>query len=272
MAFINNHIFYKGLRVVSSAYFATGTQLHRCLGPLSLYSSQTTCSRKNSIAKNKQLETLVHQFRELNGDNAERNICVKSLNAEVFLQTLGRRFDVSSHNHTVYKLPTVQNSTIWQKAILEPSTRQLVELPTHQIPYVEKLTPALREISPIVDPSPLQKIYDQGAPMLEKHAMPWLVRIRRKKMKKQHLKRLRKKMIFVNRKLRSIKMRKREQEMVLLEQKWKTLGAEFNAEQYIGDRIAKAKCGGWGIDVLAERHAKKMAAQDTGMAQKSTME
>ena len=164
---------------------------------------------------------------------------------------------VSSSNTNVYKLPTVRSTQ--EKVIVDPFTLfQTYELPTKQIPYIPEIVePLLYNKVPVESPAPT------GRPIVEKQTMPWLMRIRHKKMKKHKLKKLRRRMMFVYRRRKMLKAKKREKELVLIEKRWKSLASEFDADVFVQDNITNAKKGGWGIDILAERQDKMNATTDT---------
>ena len=150
----------------------------------------------------------------------------------------------------LYKLPELESTKL--KQIVDPfALYKLYELPTKQVPYVPEIVEPLRNIVPIVEPPSTT-----GLPIIEKHASPWLMRIRHKKMKKHQLKRFRKRMEFVFRRRKMVKAKKREKEMVLMEARWAQLAKDFDANVFVDDNITAAKRGGWGIDILAERRKK----------------
>jgi len=115
-----------------------------------------------------------------------------------------------------------------QKNILDPDTvHQRYELPTLFNEVQEKLTPGLESFVPKIDPDPLQRVIDEGSMPLVKVTMPYLLRIRRHKMKKHKLKKFRKRMIYLHRKLAEIKKRKKEQQLVEYKHMWEKRGEEF---------------------------------------------
>lgn len=156
---------------------------------------------------------------------------------------------------THYILPT-QESAI-SKAILDPlCTNVTYKLPSFSREVVEKFSPALINIVPIEDPAPHPGV------AIEKHAMPWLMRVRHKKMKKHKLKKFRKNNIFLHRKLAQAKRQKKEALMVNYEKRMSAFASAFDAEEYISSRIEKAKRGGWGIDpLLTAKEAQTQSPQ-----------
>jgi len=148
-----------------------------------------------------------------------------------------------------YILPTLSNTT--QKKILDPEVIQhRYELPTFYSAFQEKLTPGLESIVPKIDPDPLQRVVDEGSLPLIKISMPYLLRIRRHKMKKHKLKKFRKRMIFLHRKLSEIKKRKKEQQLVEFQQKWSKRAVNFDPEKQLEDHLLLARKGGYGVPLF----------------------
>ena len=155
-----------------------------------------------------------------------------------------------------YVLPTVYHGNITQKkTILDPVANKTdYKLPTVSSEVLEKFTPSLH-IVPIEEPQPLDK------ELIRKHCMPLLIRIRKRKMKKHKLRKLRKRMIFLNRKLTARKKAKKEKLMRAHELECKRKGEEFSADKFIEEKIALAREGGWHIDVWKEYRQKKAEMQ-----------
>ena len=155
----------------------------------------------------------------------------------------------------IYRLPGTETS---QKShIVDPFMLYTeYELPTRQVPFIPEIVEPLQSdrIIPIIVPPPTE-----DKPLIEKLANPWLMRIRHKKMKKHQLRKLRKRMRFVYRKRRLLKAKRKEKEIVVIENKFIKLAKDFDANVFVDENIAAAKRGSWGIDVLAERHKKKMS-------------
>lgn len=135
-------------------------------------------------------------------------------------------------------------------------TPQSYQLPTFFRVVTEKVTPPPLAIVPIDDPNPLQAVIDQGAPPVHKEAMPWLVGVRHRKMKKHKLRKFRKRMIFLFRKLKEIKRKKKEKVMLALERECAQKANDFDPELYVDRLITKAKRGGWGIDIFEDMRPK----------------
>ena len=156
-----------------------------------------------------------------------------------------------------YHLPTTSTNSIQKKTIVDPIvTPHLYKLPTFSRVVTEKVTPPPLAIVPIEDPNPLQPAIDQGAPPVHKEAMPWLIGVRHRKMKKHKLKKFRKRMIFLFRKLNEIKKKKKEKVMLALERDFAQRADDFDAEKYADRLITKAKRGGWGIDIFEDMRPK----------------
>ena len=154
-----------------------------------------------------------------------------------------------------YILPTVIQNSILKKTILDPQTNpQRYDLPCHTILDLEKVTPTVDRIQPVMDPS-----RTPGQPAARIETMPYLVNIRHKKMKKHKLKKFRKRMIFLHRKLNEIKKKKKEKVIVAMERSFATSAQEFNAEEYIENHIKEAKRGSWKIDVIEQWKSSKQA-------------
>lgn len=162
----------------------------------------------------------------------------------------------TAHQHE-YILPTTTVNSIQRKTILDPSVSpQSYQLPTFSRIVTEKVTPPPLAITPIADPNPLQVVIDQGAPPLRKEAMPWLIGVRHRKMKKHKLRKFRKRMIFLFRKLNEIKRKKKEKVMLALEREFAQKANDFDPEVYANRLITKAKRGGWGIDIFEDMRPK----------------
>jgi hypothetical protein len=147
----------------------------------------------------------------------------------------------------VIKLPCVENSA--SKVILDPlSINVAYKLPSVSHKVLEKFTPAALNIVPIEDPAPHPGV------CIEKQAMPWILKIRHKKMKRHKLIKFRKRMVFQRRKMFLLKQQKKEAAMIAYEKKMDQWATEFNPEEYISSRISQARKGGWGIDVVKSWH------------------
>ena len=145
-------------------------------------------------------------------------------------------------NSVKYILPATLPKTM-VKTILDPvshnSTMSLAFL------SIEKLTPSFSQIIvPIKDPTPKSK------PVIEKKSMAILMRIRHKKMKKHKLRKLRKRMIFTNRKLTAIKNKKKEAKIVEKEKAFLKSAQDFDAEKYVEERLSSARRGDWSVDIV----------------------
>lgn len=148
-----------------------------------------------------------------------------------------------------YILPTISDAI--QKKILDPEVIQhKYEMPTFHSTVREKLTPGLESFVPKIDPSHLQRAIDEGSAPLVKISMPYLLRIRRHKMKKHKLKKFRKRMIFLHRKLSEIKKRKKQQRLVEFQQMWAKRAASFDPEKQLEDQLLLARKGGYGVPLF----------------------
>ena len=173
------------------------------------------------------------------------------------LETLMTQLRMQAAGSVSYHLPTTSTNSIRKKTIVDPIvTPRLYELPTFSRVVTEKVTPPPLAIVPIEDPNPLQPAIDQGAPPVHKEAMPWLIGVRHRKMKKHKLKKFRKRMIFLFRKLNEIKKKKKEKIMLALERDFAQRGSDFDAEKYTARLITQAKRGGWGIDIFEDMRPK----------------
>jgi 6-pyruvoyl-tetrahydropterin synthase len=156
-----------------------------------------------------------------------------------------------------YRLPSIVSVEKDKRSILDSlDHNRACRLPTYN--QLEKFTPAAQRVVSITDPNPLQRIIDQGAPVVKKEARQMsTIRIRRKKMKKHQLRRLRKRMRFLMRKLKAVKLKKKEKRMQEYEKEKKRWADEFDAEKVIDEHLVKARDCGWGIDILAERAVRR---------------
>lgn len=157
-----------------------------------------------------------------------------------------------------YKLPTTWYNGLHKRTIVDPVfSNTSYELPTFVNPDVEKFDPSRGSLFPVLDPNPLQRVIDQGAPPITKETMPRLITIRHKKMKKHQLRKLRKRMRFLRRKLEAVKRKKREKVLQNYENNMKKWSQEFDAEKFVDDHLMRARKAGWEIDILAERTQKR---------------
>jgi hypothetical protein len=148
-----------------------------------------------------------------------------------------------------YVLPTT-TSNLTHKKILDPEIIQRqYKLPTYFNIVQEKFTPGLENLVPKVDPSLHQST-------IVKYSMPYMLRIRRHKMKKHKLKKFRKRMIFVHRKLAEIKQRKKERKMLEFQKKWIKLAEDYDPEKFVDDRLALARKGGYGKSLFADKQSR----------------
>ena len=168
------------------------------------------------------------------------------------------RLDLSSVSQTKfprqqileYILPTT-TSISTHKKILDPEIiHGGYKLPTYFNMVVEKLTPGLESHVPKVDPNVLQK------PIIM-HLMPYMLKIRRHKMKKHKLKKFRKRMIYVHRKLADIKERKKEHKQLEFERKWTKIAEDYDPEQFVDERLALARKGGYGKPLFSEKRIRR---------------
>lgn len=157
-----------------------------------------------------------------------------------------------------YRLPTLSHHMLDKLTILDPIWNPKVyDCPTLSTVTTEKVTPPLKSQIPIADPDPLQRVIDQGGTGNEKYAMPYLMRIRHRKMKKHQLRKLRKRMLIVNRKLADIKRKKKEKIMLEYKQNWKNLADNFDPEKHIEEQLRMARKAGFGgaeLPVPAKRY------------------
>lgn len=159
-----------------------------------------------------------------------------------------------------YKLPTIWYNSVYKHTIVDPIfSKILYELPTFVNSEIEKFDPSQGSLVPVLDPNPLQRIIDHGAPPITKETLPYLITIRHKKMKKHQLRKLRKRMRFLRRKLEAVKRKKREKVLQNYENNMKKWSAEFDAEKYVEDQLRTARKAGWEIDIVAERAEKRSA-------------
>ena len=159
----------------------------------------------------------------------------------------------SIQKHQVYILPTTVTNSLYKKTIINPLKPCEYFLPDISI-VQEKLTPGLDINFPKIDPDILQTVIDRGSPPLVKHCMPYLVRVRYKKMKKHKLKKLRKRMLPLNRKLTEAKKRKKEKATRATEQMYHDTARLYKPEEYVDDQLRMARKGGYRVDIFQTRN------------------
>lgn len=148
---------------------------------------------------------------------------------------------------TEYRLPTL-GGNVYKHRVLDPRLNTAIVLPERETLAWEKLTPGVASTE-VSDPAPA------GRPIVEKLTMPYLMRIRHRKMKKHKLKRLRKRMIFLNRKLAEVKRKKKEAILRSQEAQYAKWGQDFNPSDYISKELEKARRGGFKVDIFHTRSA-----------------
>ena len=77
-------------------------------------------------------------------------------------------------------------------------------------------------------------------------------------MNKHKLKKVRKKNLFLARKLTRIKNIKKQAEMLAYERACEKKGRDFSAENLIGEKLTAAREGGWHIDIWKEYRQRKL--------------
>jgi hypothetical protein len=108
-----------------------------------------------------------------------------------------------------YRLPGVG---LKKTVIVDPIFSGITEYkdPTFNGVVLDKTVPSSGYASIISDPSPLQRVIDEGAPPISKETRPHMIRIRHWKMKKHKRKKFKKRMLFVLRKKRMLKQKKKK--------------------------------------------------------------
>jgi len=162
------------------------------------------------------------------------------------------------HLSAGYQLPTVWYNTVMKKSIIDPlSNFEVFDLPMLPGHAERKDVPNASLPVAVEDPTK-----NKVTPMM---VLPYLITIRRKKMKKHKLKKLRKRLRFVMRKRRQKKERRKEREIQQYEREQAKLGQAYNPEQYVDEQLALARKSGWHIDIISEfnhEQEKKRAAAD----------
>ena len=149
-----------------------------------------------------------------------------------------------------YKLPTTVGVAQYKQTILDISTPNTYKLPSvlsHN--PIEKVLPDLAKWPKVIeDPSPLRNGVNGNAPIKKEAAR--MIGIRRLKMNKHQLKKLRKRMLFHNRKMADIKKKRKESKVVAHLNMIRSWGTNFNAEEFVKDQVATARKGGFKVDIL----------------------
>ncbi|GFO35130.1 pyruvate dehydrogenase e1 beta subunit [Plakobranchus ocellatus] len=169
------------------------------------------------------------------------NQCLSFVNRhKVLLDT----WQASSSAHvSEYKCPTRLLERLSQVAILDKT-------PGPNLAYICPVAvPVIDNVAPDVGKSEVQEPVPQTAVKEAKQ----ILRIRHKKMKKHKLKKLRKRMYFLWKKQKQVRKAKR---MAIYNKELediKSTGEQFNAEDFVRSQIAKAKRGGYYINVFESK-------------------
>ena len=150
------------------------------------------------------------------------------------------------HLSAGYQLPTVWYNAVMKKSIIDPlSNFKEYDLPTVDGYRERKEVPERSTgVTPMQDPNQSE--------LNEKLVLPYMITIRRKKMKKHKRKKFIKRMRFVFRRRRQLKENRKENEIQKYEREQVKLGQLYSAEQYVDEQLALARKSGWHIDIIAE--------------------
>ena len=168
------------------------------------------------------------------------------------------------HLSAGYQLPTVWYNTVMKKSIIDPLLNFTeYDLPTSASRNERKDMPAVSTgITPVEDP--------KQNTVTDKMVLPYMITIRRKKMKKHKLRKLRKRMRFVMRKRRQLKEKRKEREIQQYEREQAKLGQLYSAEQYVDEQLALARKSGWHIDVIAEFNREREKEKESSATASTT--
>lgn len=156
--------------------------------------------------------------------------------------------DTRSVGIGAYILPTAAHNSPTKQTILDQVRQHKhVYLPTNTSVVKEKVTPSLDSLVPMADP------HYHGNATSYQCGTKWIRVIRHRKVKKHKLRKLRKRLIFLNRKLELVKKKKKEKMIQLYEKEQKREADTFDPEKFIEEKISEARKGGWYIDPLAGR-------------------
>jgi len=175
------------------------------------------------------------------------------------------RYQIYQHLSAGYQLPTVCYNTVMKNSVIDPllnfNVYELPMLPGHAERKDAPDTSVTSISVTVEDPSKTK--------VTPKMVLPYLITIRRKKMKKHKLKKLRKRLRFVMRRRRQKKEKRKEREIRQYEREQAKLGQAYNPEQYVDEQLTLARKSGWHIDIITEfsrEQQKKRAASAAAAA------
>jgi len=200
---------------------------------------------------------------EKRSNTALAQICCES--ADKLSDSLeGLSLIAQSRTPQEYSLPTVVRNN-YTKLIKDPILDdRLRVLPKYNGLLIDLFAPTIGYIVPVTEPPTNTAAIRKECRRLS------MIRIRYKKMKKHQLRKLRKRMRFLKAKQKAAKLKKKEKLMQEYERSQAKLGEEFNAEKSIEEHMKLGREAGWGIDILAERAAKRSSSSSSPTSSSSS--
>lgn len=176
---------------------------------------------------------------------------------------LRRALSSLNQSRSIYDLAVNGNLTKPIFFFSNPTTHKHLPSQHHRPPLIDPIHQQIEKFDPLpftpftLPTSQIKKIEDGVGEKPSMNLMPLLITIRRKKMKKHKRRKLRRKLLFVNRKFRHAQQKIKEKKIVDYEIKQKKWGEAYDASADMACNLDKARRAGWGIDVIAEYTASK---------------
>ena len=165
------------------------------------------------------------------------------------LNSLSLNMNMERNSNVFLNCLTVGNKEITDKPRIPGLKYDLPKLPGS---CAEITTPTYaNQVTSLVTPGTSQIVkITPGVEQPMKHASSTTLRMRHKKMKKHQLKRLRKRMWAAIRKEKFRKRRKKQRIFKAELAKVKKEGEDFDAEIFVKEKLAKARQGGYQLNIL----------------------
>lgn len=144
----------------------------------------------------------------------------------------------------VYDLPGSISSTLHKQTILDPESHKQYHLPTTSTSKtLEKLTPALINPAPKLDPHHLETVIRNGGDVTMR--LLSIVKIRKMMHRRHRRKRRAERDFFLLKRVNFQRAKKREKEMRATEKQWQAKAAEWSPREFLEAERATAVYRGW---------------------------